>query len=893
MRLLTSLRSFASNLFHRSHVESEMHEELRAHIQNRADDLERSGVPRGEAERRARIEFGGPERFKEEIRETMGTRFLESLFQNIRFGLRMLRKSPGFTAASILTLALGVGANTAIFTVVYATLLRPLPYAQPNSLIAITEVRRQEQKADDSDFPFWDASNPDYLDWKQQSRSFQALAAFSGDGFTLRGVGEPRTVLAVQSTINFLSTLGVRPILGRDFADGEDVASGPTAAIVTYGFWQSQLGADPNVIGRSIVLDSSSVRIIGVLPREFEFAPRGGAEIWVPFHLDKDQASRRSLRWMRVIGRLAPGATLEQARTEMSTINVRLAAAYPQANAKIRVAMTPLRNRIVGQVRPLLLILFGAAGFVLLIACANVASLLMVRATGRRREFAIRTALGASRGRLILQLLAESLMLAAAGAALGLLFAQWGTSMLIAGIPKAQAASLPFLGDAHTSPAVLAFLCIAAIFTGVAFGLAPALQVTSRQGVGDALKEEARGSAGSARTRLRNALVVVEIAVSLVLLVGAGLMVKSLSALLHRNPGFDAQNLLTFSVFLPPTSYPKDPDAIRFDRELAERVRVLPGVMGVANNSIVPLTGGGGTIRFLIEGQPMAPGQEYESASRDVSSGYFSLMKIPLVAGRFFDDSADSPTAPQHVIVNQAWVKQYVRGESPLGKRIRFTFSPKETYREIVGVTGNVADAGLDKPEEPALFLPFTQDAGNFITYIVRTAGDPDGAIGAVRTALHETDAQLVLIRPLTMDQIIAQSPSVFLRRYPSYLIGSFAALALILAVVGLYGLISYSVSQRTREIGIRIALGAERGDVLRLVLGEGARLALAGIAIGVVAALGLTQLMRSLLFGVSTFDPITFGLVAIALAVVTVAACYVPARRAMRVDPMVALRYE
>lgn len=369
-------------------------------------------------------------------------------------------------------------------------------------------------------------------------------------------------------------------------------------------------------------------------------------------------------------------------------------------------------------------------------------------------------------------------------------------------------------------------------------------------------------------------------------------MVKSLGALLHRNPGFDTQNLLTFGVNLPSTSYPKDPDAIRFDKEFSYRISSLPGVAGIANTSIVPLSGGGNSIRFLIEGQPVETGHENECAIRDVSNNYFSMMKIPVVAGRAFDDSADSATAPKHVIVNQAWVKEYFHGENPIGKRIKFTFSPTQPYREIVGVVGNIANA-LDSPEEPAIFCPFAQDANSYINYIVRAAGNPASVLGAIRSALRGTDSQLFPIQPLTMDEIIAQSPSVFLRRYPSYLIGSFAALALILAMIGLYGLISYSVLQRTRELGIRIALGAQERDVMRLIMGQGARLAVIGVAVGIVAGLALTQLMRSLLYGVSATDPLTFAGVAILLTAVAILACYIPARRAMRTDPIVALRYE
>jgi len=885
MKLLAAFRALATTLVHRSRMEGEMDEELRAHIQDRADDLERSGLPRGEAERRARIEFGGYQRFKEECREATGVRLVETLVQDVGLGLRMLRKSPGFTAVATLTLALGIGANTAIFSVVYAALLRPLPYLQPERLITLNEERTA------ADSKFWNASYPDYLDWKSQSRTFQSFAGFTGDGFILRGAGEPRFVIAAQATTNFFSTLGIQPLLGRDFAAGEDVRSGPNVAILSYGFWQRQFAGDPKIVGHSIQLDTNSVTVVGVLPRDFEFAPGSSAEIWVPLHIGPGMEGRRNLRWMPVIGRLAHGVTQAQARTEMNLVNARLAAAYPQQNAAIRIVMIPLRDRIVGKIQPLLLILFGAVGFVLLIACANVANLLLVRAAGRRREFAIRTALGAGRGRLISQLLAESLMLSAAGGALGFFFAQWGTSLLIGGIPEALRSAMPFLRDARANPVVLAFLCAAAVCTGLAFGLAPALEASHKRAA-DTLKEETRASAGGTRKRLRDTLVVVEIAFSVVLLVGAGLMVKSLSAVLHRNPGFDSRHLITFGVNLPPSSYPDEPADLRFDREFTERINRLPGIVGIASNSIVPLTGGGNTIRFLVEGRPKPAGQESESNIRDVSAAYFSLMKIPLVAGRLFNDSDDSAAGPKHVIVDQGWARRFFPGEDPIGRRIKFTYSPSQPYREIVGVVGDIADGGLDSPEEPSLFLPFAQDPNSFINFLVRTGGDPASAVGAIRAALSDVDPQLVLVQPLTMDQIIAQSPSVFLRRYPSFLIGSFAGLALALAMVGLYGLVSYSVSQRARELGIRIALGAQQRDVMALVLGEGARLALLGVALGVGAALGLTRLLQSLLFGVRALDPATLLVVIVVLGLVAAAACCLPARRAVRTDPMVALRY-
>jgi putative ABC transport system permease protein len=464
--------------------------------------------------------------------------------------------------------------------------------------------------------------------------------------------------------------------------------------------------------------------------------------------------------------------------------------------------------------------------------------------------------------------------------------------LLIAAIPARLLNTMPFLRDAHADTVVLAFLFGITVITGVAFGLAPALEIFNRN-VGGTLKEESRGSTGGIRTRLRQALVVAEIAFSLVLLVGAGLMMKSLAALLNRDPGFETRGLLTFSVFLPNSTYPRADDVTRFDRQFTDRIRSLSGVAGIASNSVVPLTGGGNTIRFVVEGHPAAAGQENECYIRDISANYFPLMKIPLIAGRLFNESDNTASGPFRVMVSQSWVNKNLPGENPIGKRIRFTNSPTQPYREIVGVVGDVAEASLESPKDPILFTPYLQGPGPFLTYIVRTTSDPVTALAPVRAALRDSDPQLIPIQPATMGQIIDQSPSVFLRRYPSFLIGSFAALALILAIVGLYGLISYSVSQRSREVGIRIALGAQPLDVMRLVLEEGIRLTMLGIALGVVAALGLTQLMRSLLFGVSVADPLTFGGVSVLLTLVAIAACYIPARRAMGADPIGALRHE
>ena len=547
---------------------------------------------------------------------------------------------------------------------------------------------------------------------------------------------------------------------------------------------------------------------------------------------------------------------MAQAHAEIDGITTQLAREYPQQDGSVFVSVGTLRQRIVGQVQPLLLVIFGAVGFVLLIACANVANLMMTRAAGRRKEFAIRTALGASRGQLIAQLLTESVLLAALGALVGFVAAQWSVNALIGAIPQTVLSTLPNLRDAGTDLPVLAFLCGVTLLTAVLFGLVPALSMSQTK-VSDALKDESRGGTSTAHARLRNAVVAAEIAVSLVLLVGAGLMLQSLHALLHQDAGFDQRNLLTFSVNLPDSSYPSDknypndsPAARLFEHEFSEKLRNTPGVRGVGVTSALPIGGSGGTIRFLVQGRPTAAGQEDECDIISVTSEYFSTLKVPLISGRMFS-ATDKVEAPWVAIVNQAFVNRYFPNEEAVGERIRFTFNAKEPYREIVGVVRNIAQDDLAGPPTPVIYVANEQGPSTYLTYMVRTAGDPAAFVGTAQAALHQMDPQLPLIQPQTMEHFTDQTSSVFLRRYPSYLIGSFAGLALILAMIGLYGLISYTVQQRTREIGIRMALGAQPADVLKLVMGQGIGAVLAGVGIGVVAALALTRLMASLLFGV------------------------------------------
>ncbi|HET9399577.1 MAG TPA: ABC transporter permease, partial [Candidatus Acidoferrales bacterium] len=875
-------------MFRRKRSRNDFSDEVKSHIDAETEQLRDEGATDADAKIAARRSFGNVTRAKERHYESRRVIWRNNLWLDLRFAARMLRKAPGFAAVAILTLALGIGANTAIFSVVYAGLIRSLPYAQPKTLVALSEERDQQSEGSEGSR----VSYPDLLDWRAQTKAFRSIAGYTGDSFILRGAGEPQLIQAAQVTANFFGTLGVAPIMGRDFAAGEEIASGPKVALISFGFWHTRFNGDPQAVGKTIQLDSNTVDVIGVLPMDFHFGPVRNAGVWVPLHVPQELVTRRNLRWIAAVGRIAPGMSFSQARADMDAMTAALAKAYPQEDGSVHAVMQSLRDLLVGKVEPLLLILFGAVGFVLLVACANVASLLLVRGAGRQREYAIRAALGASRVRLISLSMAESLMLAAAGAGIGFAAAQWATRLLIAAIPKPLLDSVPVLENTRPNAAVFAFLCAIAALTGILFGLAPALQ-SAKQRATDALKEESRGTAGKIRTRLRDALVAGEIAFCLVLLVGAGLMVKSFGALLHRNPGFATENLLTFDVNLPDASYPKPEDELRFDAAFRERARALPGVKDIANTSVVPLTGNANTIRFVVEGQPVRVGGESESLIVDVTNGYFSAMKISLLAGRFFDDADDTQAGDRHVIVSQAWVKQYLRGESPLGKRIRFTYSPKQKFREIVGVVGDIANSQLDSPELPAIYLPFTQDPNTYISYVVRTQGNPANALSGIREALRESDSQLFLIQPTTMEQVIDRSPAVFLRRYPSYLIGSFAALAMVLAMIGLYGLISYSVSQRTREFGIRIAVGAARGDILGLVLKQGVKLAAIGVGAGIIAALALTQLMTSLLFGVRSFDPETFLLMSVGLAAVALAACYIPARRAVRVDPISALRHE
>jgi predicted permease len=884
MLRFSRLSSLLRNWLRRPSVERELDEEIRSYTELLTEEKRSQGLAPEAARRAAKIELGGAETVKQAVRERRSGAWLESIVQDLRYGVRMLRKSPGFTLVAVLTLALGIGANTAIFSVVYAALLRPLPYGHPNRLLVVGEGRRQ------FDINAVEASYPDFLDWRRQTRTFSSLAGYVQSEALLSGKGGAQIVRVTRVTANFFSTLEVHPRLGRDFATEADKPGAPRVALLSYGYWKTHFGGNSDVLGKTLALDGISFTIIGVLPQNFEFAP-ASAPLWLPMQPRGEIATRRNLRWLNVIGRMAPGVTPRQARTEMDQINDRLRAAYPADNGAVVIAMAPLKERIVGRVQPLLVALLGAVGFVLLIACANVGGLLIARSAGRRREFAIRAALGAGRRTLIRQLLLESLLLAGAGGALGLAWAQSGVEMLVGAIPAGQLRSMPYLESARLNPAVLGFLLVVSVGTAVLFGLIPALQI-SRANPNAELKEEVRSTTATRRAgRLRDALVVGEIALSLALLVGAGLMLRSMKALVDKSPGFTAHHLLTFEIDLPDRQYPDDASALRFERQFTHRLRNLPGVQDAATTSLLPVTGARNTIRFVVEGQTTATGQENECMIRVVSPNYFRTMRIPLISGRSFTEQDDAKV-PRRVIVSRGFVKNYLGEGRAVGRRVRFTFSPRNPYQEIVGVVGDVS-ASLDSGDSAVIYVPFLQAPDSYSEYVVRTRTDAASLVGAVRSTLGEIDSGVPLIEPQTMEEIIADSPAVFLRRYPSMLIGSFAALAVLLAAVGLYGLLAYSVAQQTHEIGIRLALGAEPGDLVRMVVGHGAKLALLGVGLGIAAALALTRLLGSLLYGVSAVDPPTFAAAAVLLAVVALVACYIPARRATRIDPTIALRYE
>ena len=888
MKTWTRLRSWTAAMVRRNRKEREMDEEMRFHIEAHAADLVGRGVAQQEALRQARVEFGGIETVKEECRNAVGVSFLETLFQDVRQGVRAMLRAPVFTAIALIVLALGIGANTAIFSVVDAVLLRPLAYRDSDRLVTILM---------NGEGP---VSAGNYIDWRDQSRSFTAMSAAEAWSPNLTGIDSPEHIPGLKVTQDLFPMLGIDPMLGRLFVPGEDQEGAHREVILSYKLWQRRFSSDPNVVGRAIVLDGNGYVIVGVMPPQFQFAPFWAtkAELWVPGAFGPGvHAGGGSLR---IFARLKDGVPLTQARAEIGSITARLEQQFPGTNRNV--VMTPLKEKVVGPIETPLLVLLAAVAFVLLITCANVAHMLLARAATRQKEIAVRAALGARRGRLIRQFLTESLLLGSVGGLLGLLIAVLGTRALIAmsptNIPRVQTVSI----DLHAA----LFLFAATILNSVGFGLVPALQASSVN-VNDTLKEGGRsGGEGVQRNHLRSLLVVSEFALALMLLIGAGLMIRTFAALEAVDSGFNPHNVISMIVSVAGS---KEADAGRrelFYRQLLERVRSLPGVQAAGAINHLPLAGDLWGWHFAIEGRPKPrPGEAPSAVYRMVTPGYFAAMRLPIVRGRDIAQS-DNASAPGVIIINEQAARQYWPGEDPLGKHVSFgddTTNPK-TWLTIIGIAKDAKqDSWTDKATPEAYLAAFQNhdylgDSGteasrhmNYITLVVRTAGDPAAVASAMKEAAWSFDRNLAISQVVTMDGVVSETNAQ--PRFEMLLLTIFAAVALALAAVGIYGVISYSASRRTHEIGVRMSLGATRGDVLLLVVRQGVWLAGAGSVAGIAGALLLSRLMAKLLYGVQPTDPATFGAVAVGLGLVAMLACYIPARRAMHIDPMAALRYE
>ena len=810
---------------------------------------------------------------------------MDLVWKNLVYSVRMLLKRPSLTAVAIIAIALGIGANTAIFSVVNTVLLQPLPYDQPQQLVMLATEQRDQALDGRGGF-----SVPDFLDVQKSTKTLEAVATHQGTGTIVTDGGDPERLLGAAVNADYFSVLRVKPVLGRVFTHDEDKPGAPQVIVLSHSLWQRRFGGDPNIIGREVNIGGKTT-VVGVLPAGFEypFSDDQQQDFWEPIFsaawMTKNQREERADRSLPVIARLKPGATLEEAKAELDLLSRQIEQQSPVSNTNIVFNVVSMHEDITRDYRPALLVMLGAVGLVLLIACANVANLLLARAAARQKEVAIRMALGASRKRIAAQLLTESLLLSVAGGVLGLLLASWGMDLLVAYGP----ADVPRLRDVSIDRYVLFFTLGVSTLTGIVFGLAPALHA-SKPDPGNMLKDSGRG-VSHGRNRMRSALIVSEVALSLMLLVGAGLLINSFWRLLHTDAGFDPRGVLALDIPLSRTKYPKSEQRPAVFEQLVERMKALPGVRDASLTSNVPLTDFDVELSFQIEGrEPYKPGNEAVADYTAVGADYFRTMNIALQRGRVFANS-DTATTPQVMVVSDAFVKRYFPNEDPVGRRIVFD-GPTPTPREIIGVVGDVRRNGLDADVEPEMYVSHVQNPERRMNVVIRTdARDASQLTPAARAEVKAFDPDQIIWRTQTLEQLLGTS--VAPRRFNMMLLGIFASVALLLAAVGLYGVMSYSVTWRTHEIGVRMALGAKRADVLRLVVRQGMIMALIGLAIGLIGALSLSRVMSSMLHGVSPTDPLTFTGVSIVLLVVALLACLIPARRATRVDPIVALRTE
>jgi putative ABC transport system permease protein len=873
MNLLHKWLSQFRGTLHPTAHDRDLADEIESHLQLHIDDNLRAGLSPAEARRQALLKFGGVESAKEAYRARRGLPFFEIAQQDFRFAFRSLRKNPGFAAVAILTLALGIGANTAIFTVVNSVLLRPLPYVAPENLVTTN----------------FNQSLPDLEDIRARAQSFESIGANATQSLDYTGESDPIQIHAILSDAQLFPTLGARPLLGRLISPSEDQFGSARVVLLSKAFWAQHFASDPAAVGKFIPLSGNLYQIIGVMPADFWLQGKP-ADVYASLRVVYPAAAReRGVHFMNTYMRLKPGVTLAQAQSEMAGIDAALGQEYPDHDAGRVRRLVPLLQSIVGDSRTTLLLLLSAVGLVLLISCVNFASLLLARAASRGRELVIRSSLGAGTFRLVRQMLAESLLLGLLGGAAGLLLANWGIELLLWLKPE----NLPRLATTHIDARVLAFTFFISLFTGIVFGLIPALHA-SRLDINSGLKEAGRsGAGGTASLRLRRLLVVTELSLAIVLLIGAGLLIRSFARLASVPPGVAPENIVTMRVELPATRYEKIPPQLQFRTALLDSLNGLPAVQA-AMISELPMSGETVSHDLAIESQPSTkPGDEPDSDARSVLGDYFQVMGVPILQGRAFNssDRADSPTV---AIVNQTFARRFFPNQNPVGQRIGWAHDDPPNWKTIVGVAGDVKHFGLDRPEKPAVYDLYSQNNESWkrwMTLVIRSPRDPADVIAATKQQVWALDKSLPPTDVRTMDAVISLSTAP--QKFNLTLLAIFAAIALALAAIGVFGVVSYCVTQRTQEFGIRLALGAQHADILRLTFGEAARLAAAGAIIGLAGAAILTQFMSSLLFGVSPHDPLTFICVAGFLLAVAAAACIIPARRAIQVDPITALRYE